>query len=162
MIDLCLWVWMALANRNGQNRARIAGTVFFGFATLSIVGSIYLYVSVTTGVDGYGDTIQPTGASSLSIVLAVLSWLLGLFATVMMWNKSARPFYHPATQFAPVGAPMGWPQPGAPQFGVPQPGVAQPGMPPQGYGNPYQYPPVPGRPVRQPGQPTDSWQTPQG
>jgi hypothetical protein len=152
VIDLGLWIWMALANRAGHNWARITGTVFFGISTVTTIAGILLLGTVKRLDQANGVTVQAPSSSAVTLVLSVVLWLVALYATVMMWNKSAREFYQPQAQYPP----MGWPQ--------------QPGMPPQGYPYPYPYPSVPGQPMPPqsgqvppwPAQPTDPWQqTPQ-
>lgn len=153
-VDLGLWVWMAMANRAGHHWARVTGTVFFGIATLSTLSTVLLGSFVKNLHDTNGNTVQMPGLNGLSIALAIVLWLLGLYATVMMWNKGNGSFYHPETQYGPVGMPAGW---------------QQPGIPPEGYAYPHPYPSVPGQPMplpdqytQQPTEPTDPWQqTPQ-
>ena len=39
MIGIALWLWMARANGQGRNWARILSTVLFGVATLQLTGT---------------------------------------------------------------------------------------------------------------------------
>lgn len=149
-VQIGLWVWMATANRSGHHWARVTGTVFFGIASVSTVASVALLPVIHRMQENLNQPSTVPGLTGVSIALSVASWLVGLYATVMMWSKSAKPFYQPQ----PVYPPMGW---------------AQPGMPPYGYPYPYPYPQIPGQPGAPlagqvppaPQQPADPWRTPQ-
>jgi hypothetical protein len=159
IVDVCLWVWMAFANRAGNHWARITGTVFFGFASFGVLGSILVLTvlnnAIQTADAANGVNTAPTaGYEGVTVALSAVSWLVGLYATIMMWNKSAADFYRPQMQY---GAP-GW----------------APGAPPYGYANPYPNP-YPNLPNPYPPAaplidqaplpvvpPSDPWQTPQG
>ena len=39
LVVIALWLWMARANGQGRNWARILSTVLFGLATLELIGS---------------------------------------------------------------------------------------------------------------------------
>ena len=153
VVNVGLWVWMAMANRAGHHWARVTATVFFGISTFGVILSLALlpvYHRMQQNLNQ--DSITVPANSAVSVGLSVVSFLVGLYATVMMWHKSAKPFYQPQLGYAPVG----WPQPGTPPYGYPYP---------------YPYPQVPGQqgqpgaplagqaPLPQ-GQPADPWQTP--
>lgn len=67
VISLLLWVWMAWANNRGGSWARIVGTVLFALNTLVLVFDI--------------------GRVSIVLIFIVLGWLIGLGATILLWNR---------------------------------------------------------------------------
>ena len=77
VIGVALWLWMARANGQGKNWARIVSTVLFGLAT----------------VDLFGVLSQPK--TLLGLVFPVLTWLVGLGAVFMLWRKENNDFYRP-------------------------------------------------------------------
>lgn len=187
-ITLGLWIWMALANRAGLNWARITATVFFGIASADTVIAVVVF-AFFENVEFHAAGTDSTGQDAVSLALSVVEWLIGLYATVMMWNKSAGPFYRPPLQYGPVGwgvpgiAPYGYPvpasgtAPGTAQgsYPYPYPAPYPPGYPyPAPAEYPYPYQPGPGQPegsqaAQDPGaanqsadQPADPWQTPEG
>jgi hypothetical protein len=148
LVDVGLWVWMALANRAGHHWARVTGTVFFGICTFSAVATVLLVTVLKSTIDNMDaangvNTTQLNGVDGATLILALVSWLIGLYATVMMWQKSAAPFYR---QPAPYLPPVGWPVPGQAPYGYPYPSPYPPAQPPAGQA------PLP---------PNDPWQTPQ-
>lgn len=74
-IGAALWLWMARANGAGKRWARITSSVFFGLYT------IYLLTVLTRS--GFGATL----------ILAALSWLVGLFAIVMLWRRESSAYF---------------------------------------------------------------------
>lgn len=78
-IGAALWLWMARANGAGKRWARITSSVFFGLYT------IYLLTVLTRS--GFGATL----------ILAALSWLVGLFAIVMLWRRESSAFFAPSS-----------------------------------------------------------------
>jgi hypothetical protein len=77
LIGIALWLWMAWANGQGKNWARIVSTVLFGLATLDLFGVIS----------------QP--ATALARVFPVLTWLIGLGAVILLWRKESTAFFKP-------------------------------------------------------------------
>jgi hypothetical protein len=75
LIAIGAWLWMAWANGKGRNWARIVSAVLFGIDTLSLL------VSFTRA--------NVIGA----LILAILGWLAGLGAIVLIFNKESAPFY---------------------------------------------------------------------
>jgi hypothetical protein len=75
LIGIGLWIWMARANKAGKNWARITGTVFFGIDTLDLLG------------------LFAQRPASLSVVFAVVIWLIGLAAVVMLWRRESTAFF---------------------------------------------------------------------
>ncbi len=79
VVGIALWLWMARANGQGRNWARILSTVLFGLATLDL----------------FGVASQPK--TLLGLVFPVLTWLLGLGAVVLLWRKQSTAFFQPRT-----------------------------------------------------------------
>ncbi len=77
IVGIALWLWMARANSQGKNWARIVSTVLFCLATLDLVGVI-----------GEPKTL-------LGLVFPVLTWLLGLAAVFLIWRGQSSEFYKP-------------------------------------------------------------------
>jgi hypothetical protein len=77
VIGVALWLWMARANSQGKNWARILSTVLFGLATLDL----------------YGVLSQPK--TVLGLVFPVLTWLVGLGAVIFLWRKESTEFFKP-------------------------------------------------------------------
>jgi hypothetical protein len=124
---------MAFANRAGKNWARITGTVFFGISTLSVI------IDVAAGSSGMGGGAKSTTAQ---VVVAVIAWLIGLAATLLLWNKASGPYFKRQNNpYAEVPYPMQYPQPGQPYLG----GQPSADYPPQDVQNPQgtQNPPPP-------------------
>jgi len=79
-----LWLWMARANGQGRNWARILSTVLFGVATLQLPGAFAAPgIPVVFGVMVFGST------------LAVLTWLVGLAAVWLLWRPASSAFFTP-------------------------------------------------------------------
>ena len=77
VIGIGLWLWMARANNQGKNWARILSTVLFALATLDLFGVVS----------------QPK--TVLGFVFPVLTWLVGLGAVVLLWRKESTEFFKP-------------------------------------------------------------------
>jgi hypothetical protein len=77
LLGIGLWLWMAWANRQGKNWARIMSTVLFGLATLDL----------------FGVFSQPKTA--LSLVFPVLTWVVGLGAVYLLWRPDSTAFFKP-------------------------------------------------------------------
>lgn len=84
-IDAALWVWMAIANGRGNSWARVTGTVFFGISTLGVLVNIAQH------------------NASVSKVLAVIVWLVGLATVVLLWRPESSRYFSPP--------PPGYPPP---------------------------------------------------
>ena len=76
IIAVGLWLWMARMNLKGRNWARITGTVFFGLNTLDVLGAF-------------------RSASSVSAVFAIVTWLVGLGAVIMLWRRESTAYFKP-------------------------------------------------------------------
>jgi hypothetical protein len=75
LIEAGLWLFLSQGCRRGRNWARITGTVLFGLATLDL----------------FGLPVFPEAA--LNKVLAVLIWLMGLGAVVLLWRGRSTAFF---------------------------------------------------------------------
>jgi hypothetical protein len=75
LLGVGLWVWMAWANGGGRNWARILSTVFFGIDTLGLLGNLARATPV------------------LSMVFAVLIWLVGLATVILLWRGESATFF---------------------------------------------------------------------
>jgi hypothetical protein len=75
IIGVGLWLWMAWANKRGKNWARITGTVFFGLYTLDLI------------------LVAARAASGISTVFAIVTWLVGLGATIMLWRRDSSAYF---------------------------------------------------------------------
>jgi hypothetical protein len=70
---IALWVWMARANGQGRNWARIVSTLLVGLATLQLFSA--------------KDVAQ--------LVFALVTWLVGLVAVSLLWRPASNSFFKP-------------------------------------------------------------------
>jgi hypothetical protein len=77
VIGIALWLWMARANNQGRNWARILSTVLFCLATLDLIGVFS----------------QPK--TVLGLVFPLLTWLVGLGAVLLLWRPESSAFFKP-------------------------------------------------------------------
>jgi hypothetical protein len=77
VIGVALWLWMARANSQGRNWARIVSSVLFGLATLDVFGVLR----------------QPKTA--IGLVFPVLIWLVGLSVIILLWRRDSTEFFKP-------------------------------------------------------------------
>jgi hypothetical protein len=75
LVGIALWLWMARANGQGKNWARIVSTVLFGLATLDLIGVFS----------------QPK--TFLGLVFPVLTWLVGAGAIWLLWRPESTAFF---------------------------------------------------------------------
>ena len=75
IVGIALWLWMARANSQGKNWARIVSTVLFCLATLDLVGVV-----------GEPKTL-------LGLIFPVLTWLIGVSAVFLLWRSSSSAFF---------------------------------------------------------------------
>ena len=75
IVGIALWLWMARANSQGKNWARIVSTVLFCLATLDLVGVL-----------GEPKTL-------LGLIFPLLTWLLGVGAVFLIWRPASSVFY---------------------------------------------------------------------
>jgi len=77
VLGIALWLWMARANSQGRNWARIVSTVLFVLATLDLFGVLS----------------QPK--TLLGLVFPVLTWLIGAGAVFLLWRGESSAFFKP-------------------------------------------------------------------
>jgi hypothetical protein len=77
VLGIALWLWMAWANKQGKNWARIVSSILFGLATLDL----------------FGVFSQPK--TILSLAFPVLTWLIGLGAVLLLWRPESGQFFKP-------------------------------------------------------------------
>lgn len=82
LVSAGLWVWMASANRGGHGWARTVATVLFGVSTLAVL------VSLT----------QP-GGGAWNLLGGILTWLIGLGVTLLLWRPDASSFFRAAAAY---------------------------------------------------------------
>jgi hypothetical protein len=87
LAGVSLWLWMARANGQGRNWARILSTVLFVLATLELGGAFTRPVSR----EAFGVTVLYDG----SIVLFVAGWLAGGAAVWLLWRPASDAFFKP-------------------------------------------------------------------
>ena len=80
-----LWLWMARANGQGRNWARILSTVLFGLATLQLISQASL--QQPAGISG-----SPGGVRRDVPVLALV---VGLAAVWLLWRPASTAFFKP-------------------------------------------------------------------
>jgi hypothetical protein len=76
VVDAGLWIWMSVANGRGHSWARITGTVFFAISTLSVLVGITQHTA------------------SISKLLAVVQWLVGLSTVILLWRPESSAFFN--------------------------------------------------------------------
>ncbi len=79
-----VWLWMARANGQGRNWARILSTALFGLATLQLTG-IFKTPASHAGF----------GVEALGLLGTVLPWLVGLAAVWLLWRPASSAFFKP-------------------------------------------------------------------
>lgn len=75
LVVIALWLWMAWANSQGRNWARILSTALFGLATLELI-------SVFTGAQ-----------TVLGLILWAPTCLVGLAAVWLLWRPASSAFF---------------------------------------------------------------------
>jgi hypothetical protein len=79
IVGIALWLWMARANSQGKNWARIVSTVLFCLATLDLVGVV-----------GEPKTV-------LGLIFPVLTWLIGVATVFLLWRAPSSAFFKSQT-----------------------------------------------------------------
>jgi hypothetical protein len=87
LVVTALWLWMARANGQGRNWARILSTVLFGLATLRLPGAFTQPVSPA----GSGATVLYYGGTTLFAA----AWLAGAVAVWLLWRPASGAFFKP-------------------------------------------------------------------
>jgi hypothetical protein len=75
IVGIALWLWMARANSQGKNWARIVSTVLFCLATLDLVG------------------VFSEPKTLLGLIFPALTWLIGVGAVFLLWRPASSAFY---------------------------------------------------------------------
>ena len=90
LVVIALWLWMARANGQGRNWARILSTVLFGLATLQLIKLISdLHQPVSHA--GFGATVLNYGVTALFAAV----WLVGAAAVWLLWRPASSAFFKP-------------------------------------------------------------------
>ena len=87
LVVIALWLWIARANGQGRNWARILSTVLFGLATLQLRGDFTQPVSHT----GIGPTVLYYASTALFVAV----WLVGAAAVWLLWRPASSAFFKP-------------------------------------------------------------------
>jgi hypothetical protein len=87
LVVIALWLWMARANGQGRNWARILSTVLFGLAALQLRGDFTQPVSHA----GFGATVLYYGGTALFVA----AWLVGAAAVWLLWRPASSAFFKP-------------------------------------------------------------------
>jgi hypothetical protein len=100
LVVIALWLWMARANGQGRNWARILSTVLFGLATLELISVLPQYPGRHLGHFVIGGQVQPVihfgfGVTVLGLIVPVLTWLVGLAAVWLLWRPASSAFFKP-------------------------------------------------------------------
>ena len=135
LIEIGLWIWMAFATKAGKNWARILSTVFFGLEAASTVIGGLTYAASSS--NGSSSTTFVSSDTVLGQIVGWLTFLAGLGAIILLWNKQSSAYFKPAAFYPPPGS------------------YGYPGMPPGAA--PYNYPVMPQQPQDAP---RDPWGTP--
>jgi hypothetical protein len=75
LIGVGLWLWMAWANGAGKSWARVVASVFFGLNTIDLL------------------TLVARPHATLGLALAILVWLVGLGAILLLWQRESSAYY---------------------------------------------------------------------
>jgi hypothetical protein len=90
LVVIALWLWMARANRQGRNWARILSTVLFGLATLQLIKLINDLQQPVSHA-GFGATVLNYGVTALFAA----AWLAGAAAVWLLWRPVSSAFFKP-------------------------------------------------------------------
>jgi hypothetical protein len=82
-----LWLWMAWENGRGRGWARIVAAVLFGLNTLGLLSAL----------------IRPAAIGTR--IFDILIWLVGLGATIYLWQPDATQYYEQSKTFTEPGPP---------------------------------------------------------
>jgi hypothetical protein len=101
LVVIAMWVWMARANGQGRNWARILFTVLFGLATLELIRVRPQYrgdylAHFVIGGHVYSVIHSVFGVTMLSLIVPGLAWLAGLAAVWLLWRPASSAFFKSA------------------------------------------------------------------
>ncbi|HTT50218.1 MAG TPA: hypothetical protein VMH35_02290 [Streptosporangiaceae bacterium] len=92
LVMIALWLWMARANGQGRDWARILSTALFGLAALQLI-SIW---SQPVAHVGSGGTVPGWIVSMLTWrIVPALTCLTGLAAVWLLWRPASSAFFEP-------------------------------------------------------------------
>jgi peptidoglycan/LPS O-acetylase OafA/YrhL len=74
VVDGSIWLWMASKNKQGRAWARVTSTVLFAVFTVATV-------------------VDHTRSHPWFLALGVVTWLVALGATILLWLPGSGPFY---------------------------------------------------------------------
>jgi hypothetical protein len=80
VVTIVLWLWMAWKCKAGRPWARIVATVLFGLATLLTLTSL-------------------VGTSAWGVAGMIASWLAGLGATILLWQRASSWYFRPGPRY---------------------------------------------------------------
>ena len=86
LVGMALWLWMARANGQGRNWARILSTVLFGLATVQLG-----HPQPQGSPAGFGVTVLYYGVAALFVA----GWLVGAGAVWLLWRRASNAFFKP-------------------------------------------------------------------
>ena len=86
LVVIALWLWIARANGQGRNWARILSTVLFGLATLQLRNP-----QPQGSPAGSGATVLYYGGTALFAA----AWLVGAAAVWLLWRPASSAFFKP-------------------------------------------------------------------
>ena len=86
LVVISLWLWMARANGQGRNWARIVSTVLFGLATLQLISQASL--QRPAGHAGFAVVV-------FGVIVPVLALVVGLAAVWLLWRPASTAFFKP-------------------------------------------------------------------
>jgi hypothetical protein len=86
LVVISLWLWMARANGQGRNWARIVSTVLFGLATLQLISQASL--QRPAGHVGFAVVV-------FGVIVPVLALVVGLAAVWLLWRPASTAFFKP-------------------------------------------------------------------
>jgi hypothetical protein len=92
LAGIALWLWMARADGQGRNWARILSTVLFGLATLDV-----RHPQPPGSPAGFGATVLYYGGTAL----VVAAWLAGAAAVWLLWRPASGAFFKAARALRP-------------------------------------------------------------
>jgi hypothetical protein len=95
---VAMWLWMARANGQGRNWARILSTVLFGLATLGLITVRPRYpggylAHFVVGGHGYSVIHSVFAATVLGLLVPVLLWLTGVAVVWLLWRPACSEFF---------------------------------------------------------------------
>jgi hypothetical protein len=95
LVLIALWLWIARANGQGKNWARILSTTLFGLATLELMRQ---YPGSHLGHFVLGGQAQPVihygfGVTVLALIIPALTWLAGAATVWLLWRPDTSAFF---------------------------------------------------------------------